>query len=144
MEAYDRWYVLNSNGETPLDEYQRDPDNHGFPGNTFGLGYQHVLYHLLNDAVYQFNLDKVKMLLTKYGANPNTSNMHCYNGEALFMSMFHLKSNPIADEILHEFIKNGALYKNPKICHPFGYKPLSDITNLTNYVEEKWTNELKN
>jgi hypothetical protein len=147
-DTYDRWFLMDSNGFTPLD-YYRDTGRCPFPSDQYGFGsYRNTLFHLLNHAVRTRTIDLVQLLLRKYAADPNTTDMNCYNGRALFVTVFerlngtrdlswgHRSSDDVLDlhkchVIFREFIDRGASYKDLKKCFPFAYDSGNDEQRAT-------------
>jgi hypothetical protein len=134
IEKYTRWFEVGADGSTPLDLYQKEPNKCPFSDNTFSGDYNHTLHHLLNHFTHELDTEKVKLLLTKYKADPNATDINCYNGQALFITVFEtyrgynrlgaLRSSEGPDEanaelILQQFIRSGASYNNRLKCYPF-------------------------
>lgn len=136
-DKYNCWFIPNSNGETPLEVYQRNPNTCPFDINYFGSDYRHTLYHLLNDATDQMDVSKVRVLLSKHGADPNVSDIQRYGSQALFVSAYEARQNDSMKAIFQAFIQHGASFRDPKKAFPFG--PFPDQTNtlneLVHYVE---------
>jgi hypothetical protein len=128
------WFV-ETNGKTPLDTF-RDT---GIcpPGlKTFGGGYDHVVWHLFTDAVHYTKVNrygKVKELLERYRANPNSPAIHRYSGVSMFVERFEMKD----EEMVRLFLQYGANYTDPEVCFPFLSQhgnPEQEMTKLQAYV----------
>ena len=102
------WYELTEGGESRLDLLIK-----GVLPQFEDTHYVYVLYDLLNSAVHNNDAQKVKLLLGRYKADPNTDDVDSYNARALFVTVFEKKGENW-EEILMEFIRNGADYRNHK------------------------------
>lgn len=84
------------------------------------------------------DVSKVRVLLGKYGADPNMSDLQRYNGRALFVSAYEARQSEGMSSIFQALIQHGASYRDPKKAYPFGPSPANTNTmnELAHYVEQ--------